>query len=102
MTALGVIEALQPKLVTGTNISQAYQFVESKGAEVGFVALSQIWQVDSGSRWIVPAELHEPIRQNAVLLKIGDDNPAATAFVDFLKGDQAHSIIKKYGYTLDQ
>jgi len=102
MTALGVIEVLRPKFVTGTNISQAYQFVQSNSAEIGFVALSQISQVEGGSRWIVPAELHEPIRQDAVLLKTGEDNPAATAFVNFLKGDQAHAIIEKYGYALNQ
>lgn len=101
MRALKVLETLQPKFVFGTNISQAYQFVESGSAELGFVALSQIAQVEGGSRWIVPPELHKPIRQDAVLLKTGEANPAATAFVDFLKGDEAHAIIKKYGYALD-
>jgi molybdate transport system substrate-binding protein len=101
MQALGVYDALQPKIVQGTNITQAYQFVESASAELGFVALSQVSQVEGGSRWVVPTDLYQPIRQDAVLLKSGEDNPAAVAFMDFLKGDEAKAIIEKYGYALD-
>ena len=101
MTALGLYEALQPKLVTGTSITQAHQFVESGSAELGFVAVSQIAHNEGGSCWIVPAELHAPIRQDAVLLRTGEDNTAAVAFVRFLRSDAARAIIQKYGYGLD-
>ncbi len=102
MQSLGVYEALQPKIVQGQNIGQAYQFVETGNAEVGFVALGQVSQTEAGSRWIVPQEHFEPIRQDVVLLKTGEDNPAAAAFVEFLKGDEAAAIIEKYGYALDR
>ena len=102
MQSLGVYEALQPKIVQGQNIGQAYQFVETGNAEVGFVALGQVSQTDAGSRWIVPQEHYEPIRQDAVLLKAGEDSPAAAAFIEFLKGDEAAAIIEKYGYALDR
>lgn len=102
MKALGVYEMLQPKIVQGQNIAQAYQFVETGNAEVGFVALGQVSQTDAGSRWIVPQEHYEPIRQDAVLLAAGADNPAAEAFLDFLRGDEAAAIIEKYGYALDR
>ena len=102
MQALGLYEALQPKIVQGQNIGQTFQFVETGNAEIGFVALGQISQTEAGSRWIVPQENYQPIRQDAVLLKIGQNNPAATAFMDFLKGEQAWAIIEKYGYALDR
>lgn len=102
MTSLGLYEILQPKIVQGQSIGQAYQFVQTGNAEVGFVALGQVSQTDAGSRWVVPQELYEPIHQDAVLLVKGKDNPAATAFIEFLKGDVAAEIIRKYGYALDR
>jgi molybdate transport system substrate-binding protein len=98
MKALGVYETLSAKLVQGNNISQAYQFVETGNAELGFVAMSQIAGSDEGSRWIVPASLYTIISQDAVLLKKGADNEAARAFVAFLKGHEARAIKEKYGY----
>lgn len=102
MRHLGVLEALEPKLVTGTNISQTFQFVATGNAEVGFVALSQLAGDATGSRWLVPPELHAPIRQDAVLLTTGADNAAARAFLDFLKGPEAAAVIERFGYGLDR
>ncbi|MEO3384945.1 molybdate ABC transporter substrate-binding protein [Mesorhizobium sp. CAU 1741] len=102
MRSLGVYDALQPKIVQGQNIGQAFQFVETGNAEVGFVALGLVSQAQSGSRWVVPQEHYQPIRQDAVLLKSGEDNLAAIAFLDFLKGGEAGTIIEKYGYALDR
>ncbi len=98
MQKLGVYDELKSKLVEGTNIAQAFQFVETGNAELGFVALSQIAGKDGGSRWNVPSDLYTPIRQNAVLLNTGKDSVAAKAFIDFLKGSEAAAIIRKYGY----
>jgi molybdate transport system substrate-binding protein len=95
---LGVRAVLGPKLVTGTSIAQAYQFVATGAAELGFVALGQVIAVPGGSRWIVPARLHAPIDQQAVLLKTGAANPAAAAFIQFLKSRPAIAIIRRYGY----
>ncbi|AOB31165.1 molybdate ABC transporter substrate-binding protein [Bordetella sp. H567] len=99
---LGLMEAVRPKIVEGQNIAQAQQFVASGNAELGFVALSQVYKdgkLTGGSAWIVPASLHEPIRQDAVILAQGRNNPAARAFVDFLQGPDAGHIILSYGYT---
>jgi molybdate transport system substrate-binding protein len=101
MKKLGVYETLQPKIVQGNNISQAFQFVDTGNAELGFVALSQLKDVTAGTRWTVPQTLYSPIKQDAVLLKKGQGNEAATAFMTFLKGPEATAIIKKYGYVLD-
>ncbi len=98
MTSLKLYEALRPKLVVGANISQAYQFVQTGNAEIGFVALSQVIDDRTGSRWMVPQNLYSPIQQDAVLLKTGAGNAAAVGFLDFLRGPEATVIIKKYGY----
>jgi len=101
MKALKIYGALQPKLVEGATITQAYQFVETGNAELGFVALSQLTGPETGSRWLVPQELYSPIRQDAVLLKSGASNEAASGFIAFLRGPEARAIITKYGYVLD-
>ncbi len=98
---LGLTQAVKPKLVEGQNIAQAYQFVASGNAELGFVALSQVYkdgQITQGSAWRVPAQLHEPIRQDALLLAKGQDNPAARALLEYLRGEQAATLIRTYGY----
>ncbi|MEG2391385.1 MAG: molybdate ABC transporter substrate-binding protein [Pseudomonas sp.] len=100
---LKLTEATKTKIVEGQNITQAYQFVSTGNAELGFVALSQIYKegkVTSGSAWIVPASLHDPIRQDAVILSKGKDNAAAKALVEYLKGPKAAAVIKSYGYQL--
>jgi molybdate transport system substrate-binding protein len=100
MKKLGLEAAVKPKLVQGVSITQAYQFVDTGAAELGFVALAQLAGVKGGSRWIVPASLHTPIDQQAVLLKTGANNTAATAFMGFLKGPEAKAIIRRYGYEV--
>lgn len=103
MTRLGLLPSLQGRFVQGENIAQTYQFILSGNAELGFVALSQVFKdgkITSGSAWIVPASLYEPIRQDAVLLAKGKDKPAATALLIYLKGEKARSIIKSFGYEL--
>ncbi|RON85541.1 molybdate ABC transporter substrate-binding protein [Pseudomonas fluorescens] len=100
---LKLTDATKAKIVEGQNITQAYQFVSTGNAEIGFVALSQIYKegkVSSGSAWIVPASLHDPIKQDAVILNKGKDNAAAKALVEYLKGPKAAAVIKSYGYQL--
>jgi molybdate transport system substrate-binding protein len=100
MQKMGVYNTVKPKLVMGGSLTQTYQFVDSGAAELGFVALSQVINVQGGSRWLVPASDHAPIDQQAILLYTGKDNPAAKAFLAFLKGPQAVAIIRKYGYEV--
>jgi molybdate transport system substrate-binding protein len=100
MQRLEVYGPLKPKIVQGSSITQAYQFVATGAAELGFVALSQVINEPGGSRWLVPATLHAPIDQQAILLFAGQKNPAAKAFLAFLKGPQAVAIIKRYGYEV--
>jgi molybdate transport system substrate-binding protein len=97
---LGLTDALAPKIVKGGSITQAYQFVATGAADLGFVALSQVIDVKEGSRWIVPERYHAPIDQQAILLKTGLGNPAATGFLKFLRSPPAIAIIKRYGYAV--
>lgn len=97
---LGLTDAVADKIVTGENISQTLQFIDSANAELGFVALSQVIDKPANQLWRVPAEYYTPILQDAVLLKTGENDPVARAFVEFLKGDEAHAIIEKYGYAI--
>jgi molybdate transport system substrate-binding protein len=100
LTKMGLYARLQTRIVKGSSITQTYQFVESGAAELGFVALSQVINDPSGSRWQVPAALHAPIDQEAILLWKGDKDPAARAFLRFLRGPEALAIIRRYGYEV--
>lgn len=99
LAAMGLTDVITPKLVTAENITQALQFVESGNAELGFVAASQV--IGKPGVWPVPAELYQPIRQDAVLLKAGEANPAASAFVEFLRSDAARAVIEASGYAVE-
>lgn len=103
LTGLGLLDALRAKFVQGENIAQAQQFVASGNAELGFVALSQVWRdgaLGAGSVWVVPASLHAPLRQDAVLLQPGRGQPTALALLHYLRGDKARAIIRSFGYEL--
>ncbi len=101
LTQLGLLTALQPRFVQGESIGQTYSFVASGNAELGFVALSQVFEngrINQGSGWIVPASLHEPLRQDAVLLTRSRDKAAARALLAFLQGSKARGLIRAFGY----
>jgi molybdate transport system substrate-binding protein len=101
LTRLGHLERLRPRLVMGESIGQTYSFVASGNAELGFVALSQVYengQLTGGSGWIVPTHLHSPLRQEAVLLARAKNNPAAIALLAFLKSDSSRTVIRSFGY----
>jgi molybdate transport system substrate-binding protein len=101
LKALKLYDTLQPKIVMGNSIGQAFQFIDTGNAELGFVALSQLMPNAGGSRWMVPQNLYTEIRQDAVLLKSAENNDAAKAFLTFLRGPEARAVIEKFGYALD-
>ncbi|MDC8784551.1 molybdate ABC transporter substrate-binding protein [Roseateles koreensis] len=101
LKARGLEAAVAPKLVTAESIAQAYQFVASGNAELGFVALSQVappGKPVAGSYWLVPQALYGEIRQDAVLLKPGEKQAAAAALLAYLKSAPAKAMIQAYGY----
>jgi len=103
MTKMGVLAQLTPKFVQGENISQTFQFISTENAQLGFVALSQVFvdgKITEGSAWVVPANLYAPIRQDAILLGKGKDDAAALALLSYLKTDKAKAVIRSFGYDL--
>jgi molybdate transport system substrate-binding protein len=98
---LNLESQLNSKIIQGENISQTHQFILTENAELGFVALSQVFQdgkISNGSAWIVPSNLYSPIIQKAVILNLGKGQDATLKLVDFLKSDKAKAIIKSFGY----
>jgi len=103
LRSLKLLDALQERFVQGENIAQAYQFAATGNAELGFVALSQVMadgRIASGSAWVVPSQLHQPILQDAVLLLPGQGRPAAQAWLQYLRSDKARAVIRRYGYEV--
>lgn len=104
LNKLGLADKLQARIVQGENIGQTYQFVASGNAELGFVALSQVMKdgrITSGSAWVVPSNMHRPIRQDAAILASGKGNAAAEALMKYLKSPKALAVIKSYGYAVE-
>jgi molybdate transport system substrate-binding protein len=101
LTNIGILPSLQARLVTGESIGQAFGMTSSGNADLGFVAMSQVFEggkLKSGSAWVVPANLHSPLKQDAVLLNKAKNNLAALALLAFLKSPQAKIIMTSYGY----
>jgi molybdate transport system substrate-binding protein len=98
---LGIKLAITPKIVQGASIGQAFQFASSGNAQLGFVALSQVFangEIKEGSAWIVPSSYYTPIAQDAILLRVGQNNPAAKAFLAYLQSEPAQQVIESFGY----
>lgn len=101
LNRMGIMSQVRPKIVEGSNIAQAYQFVFSENASLGFVAMSQVYEdgkLKQGSGWIVPAKMYSPIKQDAILLNSGRNNPAAIALMTYLQSEAAKAVIHKFGY----
>jgi molybdate transport system substrate-binding protein len=100
LTKLGLWDGLQPRIVRGESIAQTFAMAETRNADLAFVALSQVIAYgNAASHFVVPAELYEPIRQDAVLLARGSGNAAARAFVGFLASADAVAVIERFGYA---
>ena len=103
MDKMGLTAALTSKLVQGESIGQTYNFVHTGNAEIGFVAMSQVLEggkLKGGSMWVVPQSLYSPIRQDAVMLQHGTNNPAALALVKLLQSPNIKDLIRSYGYDI--
>ena len=93
--------AMQKKLKKGEDVTQAYQLAATESADLAFIALSQVMRdgkVATGSWWRVPPELHNPIRQSAVLLSGSKEQAAAKALLVFMMSDKARAVMRGFGY----
>lgn len=94
----GLWDKLAGRIVRGENIGQAFQFVQSGNAELGFVAASQLMGEQGrlpGSWWEPPQDSYTPITQQAILLR---EDPVAREFLDYLRSAAARKIITCFGY----
>ena len=101
MQKLGVLTKIEPRVVQGESISQTYQFVSTGNAQLGFVAMSQIVEngkIKMGSAWIVPEDMHEQLKQDAVVLQSCKHMSACQALIDYLKSEKAKKLMASYGY----
>ena len=101
---LNLVDATHSRWVQGENIAQAYQFVATGNADVGFVAASQVTdggEILRGNGWPVPQRLHEPINQDAVLLSTANDCQACSELLEFLRSETSRDIIRNAGYRVD-
>ena len=101
MQKLGVLTKLEPRIVQGESIAQTYQFVVTGNAQLGFVALSQIVEngkIKSGSAWVVPEEMHDQLKQDAVVLQSCKHVSVCQSLMDYLKSEKAKKIMASYGY----
>jgi molybdate transport system substrate-binding protein len=101
MRRRGVHDALKPRLVLGASIGQAFTFVSTGAADLGFVSLSQLVGVTGGSRWVPPTTDYPPIEQGAVITAAGSGDPAAARFLAYLQSAEARAIIRRYGYDVN-
>ncbi|WP_216825437.1 molybdate ABC transporter substrate-binding protein [Kiloniella sp. EL199] len=102
LSKLGVYNEIRKKLVYGENIAQTYQFAYTGNADLAIVAYTQVLDNPIGKGWLIPKEKHKhsPLVQDAILLKKGQSNKAAFAFIDYLKSRDAAVIMTKFGYAL--
>ncbi|TQV65159.1 MAG: molybdate ABC transporter substrate-binding protein [Halothiobacillaceae bacterium] len=105
LVAMGLHDALKPRLVFGESIAPTFQYVQTGNAQLGFVALSQLVDPQSpahgkGEYWLPPQAMYAPIDQAAVILKRAENNPVAQAFMDFLRSDEGRKVIENYGYSI--
>jgi molybdate transport system substrate-binding protein len=96
---LGLWSELEGRIVKGQNVAQTFAMTETGNAQFGLVALSQALAYEGPAFYrLVPPELYQPIRQDAVLLRRAAANAAARDFLAFLKTQASRDIVERYGY----
>ena len=100
---LGQWSAWQPQLLQAENVTQAFQFASGGRAVLALIALSQVAEdgrIARGYGWVVPPNLYPPLDHDAVLLNAGAGNPAAIAFLAYLRSNAARAILRAAGYVI--
>ena len=92
---LGLWDRLAPKLVRGENVGQAFHFVATGNAELGFVALAQVAAREGGSQLAGAVVAPRADRAAGGAAAAGADDPAARDFLAFLRSDAARAIIER-------
>ncbi len=102
LESAGVWDEVQPKLVFGENIAHTAQMVQSGAANAGIIALS-LAKFPALARYphqLIDDALHNPLTQGFVVVKRAEDNEAVMAFARFMETEEAHGIMKRYGFVM--
>jgi len=108
MKDAGVYETVRNKLVLGENISQAAQFVQSRAADIGVIALSLAVaepMKSEGRYWEIPQTYYPRMDQGAVILRQAAKAGhliAAQAFIAAVRSPEGVAVLRRYGFSLPQ
>ncbi|RLJ70392.1 molybdate transport system substrate-binding protein [Hydrogenivirga caldilitoris] len=96
----GLYDRFKGKLVYGSNIAQAFQFVVSGGADAGIVPLSLVLAYGRGSYYLVPENTYSPVLHVAVITDKGSKNELSERFLSFLTSDRVKELLKEFGFEV--
>ena len=100
-----VYDSIKAKFVYAESISQTVAYAVT-AADIGLVAKSSLYSpkmsaYKKGVNWVpVDPALYTPIEQGIVLLKNAKGNNEYKTFYEFILGEKARRIFKKYGYII--
>jgi molybdate transport system substrate-binding protein len=101
LRAMGLWDLWESRLAYGTSIAQAYAMVATRNAELGLIARSQVLANPNAAEYVlIPQEHYSPIRQDAILLARGAENPAAVELLEYLSSTRAQTMIRSLGYRI--
>jgi molybdate transport system substrate-binding protein len=104
LRALGLADAMAPKLVLGDNVAQAAAFIESGAAQAGLVAHSLLLAPalqGKGAWQMVPEQLHSRLVQALTITQRGASQPLAAAFVDFMASPAGRAVLRQHGFSTE-
>ena len=103
LQSAGIWDAVQPKLVLGENISQAYQYATTGNVDVGIIALSLVMPTgegEAGRYVLIPETAHKPLDQALAIIKSTTHEREARAFAAFIASPAGRDIMRRYGFVL--
>jgi len=101
LTASGLWDALEPKLVQAKDVRQVLQYVETGNADAGFVYRTDAMTSDGVDiAVVVDPALHEPISYPAGIVSGTKHAAAAETFLTYLQSEAAAAVFAKYGFSV--
>lgn len=99
LTALELVETLEPRFVFGKDVRQVLNYVETGNVEAGIVyhtdaLLSSQVQI----ALTFPAETHDPIVYPIAVIQDSNHPETAQAFVQFLQTEPSQAVFSQFGF----
>ncbi|THF79515.1 molybdate ABC transporter substrate-binding protein [Cohnella fermenti] len=100
LTASGLWDSLQKKLVQGKDVKQVLQYVETGNADVGFVYKTDALVSDKVKiAYTVDPATYKKVEYPIGIVKASAHQEAAAAFYEYLQSEDAMSIFTGYGFS---